>query len=237
MKKMMVIYRGQDEVSYSGFIDFMLRMARKADDSCHPEKFHITFTDTPPPVLSVIPFRKKKIGVFSLYFDDDTSFAGMQQVIERCGLDGSTIDGRFAGSYSVEEEHPLQYDRTWNDAELTPGVCLLTLFRRRPGIDHAGFLDRWHNSHTPLSLRIHPLWHSSHNVVHKAISSVSENWEGIVEEHFRKRSHLLNPFMFFGNPLTIIPNMIKVYRETNAFLDYKTIETYLVREVVVKSRE
>ncbi len=61
-----------------------------------------------------------------------------------------------------------------------------------------------------------------------------ERWGGIVEEHKCRRSELLNPFKFFGNPLLIIPRMIQVYADTKSFLDYKTIEPYLVAEYVLK---
>jgi len=138
------------------------------------------------------------------------------------------------GIYRVEEALPVAYEKSWPDGELTPGVCLLTLFTRKPGLDHATFLNRWHNSHTPLSLRIHPLWHYNRNVVRERLITSSEPWEGIVEEHFRKRSDLVNPFRFFGNPLRIVPNMIEVYNDTRTFLDYNTIETYFVREIIVK---
>ena len=237
MQKRMLIFRGQDESPYSGFTDFMLQMGRKAADICHPQKFHMTFTDSPPPLASIIPFRKSKIGVLSLYFEDGISVAGLQRINEQCKSELKTEDGRIAGIYSVDEAIPVAYKKTWEDAELTPGICLLTLFRRKPGMSHAAFLDRWHNSHTPLSLRIHPLWHYSRNVVLETGTTGNEMWEGIVEEHFRRRTHLLNPFVFFGNPITMIPNMVKVYRDTKAFIDYKTIETYVVREVIIKSQD
>ena len=51
----------------------------------------------------------------------------------------------------------------------------------------------------------------------------------------RTDADLLNPFRFFGNPLVIIPRMIAVYRDTKSFLDYRGIETYFAREVVVRS--
>jgi hypothetical protein len=63
----------------------------------------------------------------------------------------------------------------------------------------------------------------------------SSGWDGIVEEHFRTKADLLNPFKFFGNPLTIVPNMLEVYRDTRSFLDYGTIETYLATEYHIVS--
>jgi hypothetical protein len=47
----------------------------------------------------------------------------------------------------------------------------------------------------------------------------------------------VNPFKFFGNPAVIVPRMINVYRDTNSFLDYKTIEPYFVSEYHIKSKK
>jgi len=234
MLKLIVIFRGQVNVSYYGFIDQILKIAGRATEIAHPQKLHITFTDSIPPSISIIPFRKKKISAISLYSEHGLSSPGNQDFLNFCRSDEKNHSVVFAGSYCVEEVLPVEYTKTWTDMEMTPGVCLLTLFRRKHGISHADFIHRWHKSHTPLSLQIHPLWHYNRNVVLEPATTGSELWEGIVEEHFRKRADLLNPARFFGNPITMVPNMIRVYKDTNSFLDYKTIETYLVREVIIK---
>jgi hypothetical protein len=105
----------------------------------------------------------------------------------------------------------------------------VTLFKKKSDIDFATFIDRWHNGHTPLSLEIHPMWNYSRNVVKKAVGGCI-HYDGIVEEHFRTRSDLLNPLKFFGHPLTMIPNMWRVYSDVKGFLDYPTIATYLATE-------
>ena len=130
--------------------------------------------------------------------------------------------------------YPVAYEKTWDDGKMTPGIWLLTLFNRKKGLDYETFIHRWHNSHTPLSLKIHPLWNYSRNVVEKILAENSTSYEGIVEEQMRTDRDLLNPFRFFGNPMVIIPRMIAVYKDTQSFLDYGGIETYMAREVVVK---
>ncbi|MEI6884688.1 MAG: hypothetical protein WCO02_09375 [Bacteroidota bacterium] len=235
MQKVMVICRGQEGVSYSAFVDYMLRLGGQALEICHPQKLHITFTDSTTPYVSVIPFKDKKIGVISISSEEGLLCASIQEFLGYCMTETKKSGCRFSGAYQVEEALPVEYSKTWQDVEMTPGACLLTLFKRKPGLTYEAFINRWHNSHTPLSLKIHPLWHYSRNVVLETAGEKSETWEGIVEEHVKKRSHLLNPMKFFGNPLSMIPNMIEVYKDTNAFLDYKTIETYLVREVVLRS--
>ena len=41
----------------------------------------------------------------------------------------------FSGAYEVEEALPVAYNKDWEDGETTPGICLLTLFRQKKGID------------------------------------------------------------------------------------------------------
>jgi len=180
------------------------------------------YTESPLPAISVIPFSRKKLAAISI-------------IGEALKLSNILIsEPGFSGAYYVDEALPVSYSRSWEAGRVTPGVCLLTLFRRKKGLDYKNFLHRWHNSHTPLSLRIHPLWHYNRNVVTKPLTPDSEPWEGIVEEHMKTRSDLLNPFRFFGNPLVILPRMIEVYWDTRSFLDYKTIEPYLVQEYHIK---
>jgi len=182
-------------------------------------------TENPPPNISIIPFKKKKIASITIHTDD---LKPVEDLIKMKG---------FEGVYRVTEALPVKYKKTWRDGEKTPGICLLTIFKQKKGIDYKTFLDRWHNSHTPMSLKYHPLWHYNRNVVDERLHEDSIHWDGIVEEHFKSRSELLNPFKFFGTPAVIIPRMINVYRDTDSFLDYKTIEPYLVAEYHMKSQK
>jgi len=218
MQKEIYLLRGSSAESYAAFQEEIFGVADRLVRETAPEKLSVTLTTEPPPRLTVIPFVPKKIAAISL-------------IRERAApMKFPNLESDLCGAYRVEEALPVQYEKSWNNGTITPGICLLTLFRRRPGLDHPTFLHRWHHSHTPLSLRIHPLWHYNRNVVTGTLAPGSEPWEGIVEEHMKSRADLLNPFRFFGNPLVIVQRMIEVYRDTRSFLDYKTIEPYLVRE-------
>jgi hypothetical protein len=219
----MHIIRGNEPETYKEFKDRIIDLMHDAENKIPKAVISMTLTEDPPPRFSVIPFRKGKIAVVSMISDlphpEDL-------LIHAVG---------YSGSYQVTEALPVAYSKNWPDSQRTPGICLLTLFKKKKSIDYETFLHRWHNSHTPLSLKIHPLWHYNRNVVDSWVIAASEEWDGIVEEHFRKRQHLTNPFIFFGNPLTMWYHMIQVYADTNSFLDYHTIETYLVQEYIMKS--
>jgi hypothetical protein len=223
MRKEIYLVRGSEKEDYRIFTDRMLQTAITTAKKINPGALKISLTQEPPPKISVIPFKKSKLAVFSVYKEDHDK------------VDLIMNSGGFAGAFTAEEALPVAYEKTWTDGEPTPGVCLLTLFNRKPGIDYDTFLNRWHNGHTPLSLKIHPLYNYNRNVVVQKISDHPAWYDGIVEEQTRTRSELLNPFKFFGNGLEIVGNMISVYNDTRSFLDYKKIETYLAMEYHILS--
>lgn len=222
MRKEIYLIRGERQEKYGDFESRIVALARKVADHENPPGLKLTVTAEAPPVLSVIPFSRKKLAVISVFPVGGASSAILKDA------------QGFAGAFLVEEALPVSYERTWAPGTPTPGPCLLTLFHRRPGIDQATFLDRWHYGHTPLSLKLHPLWHYNRNVVLEKLSDHPSWYDGIVEELTRTRAELLNPFKFFGRPHRVIQNMLAVYTDTRSFLDYRRIETYLTREIIVK---
>ena len=223
MKKEIYLIKGIEEETYKQFSDRILALSKIISADEHVEMIKTVYTSEPPPKLSVIPFKKEKIASISVISLKNESF-GM--LINESG---------FSGAYLVEEAIPVAYEKNWENGVNTPGACLLTLFRQKKNIDYNTFIHRWHNGHTPLSLKIHPLWHYNRNVVKGKLTDSSNDWDGIVEEHTRTRSELLNPLKFFGNPISMIYNMVRVYFDTKSFLDYKTIEPYFAKEIYIKS--
>lgn len=223
----MYLIRGSKEEKYEDFKHRILALTQMLAKDIDIKKVKVVLTENEPPGISIIPFKKKKIASISVQYEGEGLNSGIDGEIER--------SKGFTGSYDVTEALPVAYAKNWQDGEATPGICLLTLFNKKKSIDYKTFIDRWHNSHTPLSLKLHPLWHYNRNVVEGTGEDNTENWDGIVEEHCKTESELLNPFKFFGKPLSIIPNMISVYRDTKSFLDYGSIEPYLAMEYHIKS--
>jgi hypothetical protein len=223
MRKEIYLIKGVAGESYKQFSDRILAISKMILVNEKAEMIKTVYTSEPPPKLSVIPFKKKKIAAISVYLSKSEY---VEMMFNESG---------FSGGYAVKEAIPVAYEKNWENGINTPGVCLLTLFKQKKGIDYKTFIHRWHNGHTPLSLKIHPLWHYNRNVVKEKLTGNSFEWDGIVEEHTRNKSELLNPLKFFGNSFTMIYNMIRVYFDTKSFLDYKTIEPYFASEIWIKS--
>jgi hypothetical protein len=218
MRKEIYLVRGVQSEDHPGFTERIMKIARETATQNKPEALKVTLTVQAPPKISVIPFKKEKIAVLSVYKENNGAIP--------CLLNAEG----FSGAFKVEEALPVTYEKTWPNGEPTPGACLLTLFHRKPGINYDTFINRWHNGHTPLSLKLHPLWNYNRNVVIQKISNHPCWYDGIVEEQTRTRAELLNPFKFFGTGIEILGNMMAVYKDVRSFLDYKRIETYLAEE-------
>jgi hypothetical protein len=223
MVKEIYLIKGEKSEDYKNFKERITDLSQMALKEAQPKSLKFTITDLPAPAISIIPFKNSKIAAISLWKKDPMRIDSLIQV------------NGFYGAYRVKEALPVSYSKNWNDYDPTPGVCLLTLFSRKKGMDYDTFIDRWHNSHTPLSLRIHPLWNYVRNVVETLLTDQTAPFEGIVEENFKTSSDLLNPFRFFGNPLIILYRMLQVYTDTKAFIDYPSMETYLTTEYHIKS--
>ncbi len=262
MRKYILLFRPEYPESHSSFAE---RIGKKLstvafDNRITDLRMSYTTGKCPP---SLLPLREGPVVCVSLRCKADGP--------ELLGDLGLTLIEGFVEAYEADEALPVSYTREWTAGETTPGVCLLTLFHRKRAIDYETFITRWHQGHTALSLRFHPLWHYNRNVVcriDEAAMGVSSSagpgaggagpgpvgatgagktpggpaptarnqpYDGIVEEHFRLRKDLLNPFRFYGRPHIIIPRMIRILIDILGFIDLRRIETYLVRETIIKS--
>jgi len=218
--KTILLIRGHNGEDYSKFKSRILDCVEQAIGD--RPRLKITLTAENPPKGTIIPFSRKRIAAISIA----SSKLNYEQFTDLPG---------FTGSYQVKEALPIQYLKDWEDLEPTPGVCLLTIFRKKPGQDRVTFLTKWHQGHTPLSLRIHPLWNYNRNVV-ESFTHGSEPFDGIVEEQFKSPSDLLNPIKFFGgNPLMVPIRMLEVYFDVRSFIDYQSIETFWAQEIHLRS--
>ena len=223
MQKEVYLIRGTPTETYDGFRKKIIALSEDVLENDRPEQLKICLTEKHPPPISVIPFMRSKMASISVFRKKGTP------------LKAFTDAKGFTGAYAVEEALPVRYSRDWDDREYTPGACLLTLFHKKPGLDRDTFIRRWHQGHTPLSLKLHPLWNYIRNVVKGTLTDNSSWYDGIVEEQVQKASDLLNPFVFFGPVWKVPVHMYQVLMDTRSFIDMRRIETYLASEIHLKS--
>jgi uncharacterized protein (TIGR02118 family) len=136
---------------------------------------------------------------------------------------------RWSAGYRVSEATPLGYDHRGPHGSRSPGVVQVTCLRRRPGMERDAFLRHWHERHTPLALRVHPLWRYSRNVVETAVTSDAPPHEGLVELHFRYAEDLKDPVrMYGGDP----DNAAVIADDVKQFIDMQAIQVTPMSEYV-----
>jgi len=223
-RKWMYVLRAEGE-THAEWSERMKGLGREALE-LGPSKLQLTVTEALPPKLNLFPFKSEPIAIFNVYAegDDPSRFTELLQGA------AESVSG-----YAVEEAYPVAYHKAWRDGEPTPSPILLTMLRKKASVTTDEFIDRWHNGHTPLSLEIHPLWYYQRNVIIEPITEGADPSDGIVLEACRTRSELLNPTRFFGGPLKMVPNMLRVAMDINGFLDMKKTETFYATEYHLRS--
>jgi hypothetical protein len=140
---------------------------------------------------------------------------------------------RIAG-YLVTESVPRDFDqRTWPDGARSPGVKLISVFEQPARLTREEFIARWHGSHTPLSLEIHPLWRYVRNVVARPLTAGAPNFAGIVEEHVRELADLTDPARFYGGKANMAANMKRVLDDARSFLDLERVASVVASETIL----
>ncbi len=221
----MYLLRAQGE-SHAGFAKRMRNGISDALLALDPTALSLTVTEAPPPKPSLFPFKSAPVAVFGVA-DGDGDPSRFSEVLNNCGAEVS--------GYQVDESYPVPYPRTWRDGEPTPNPILLTVLHKKPNISESEYIERWHNGHTPLSLKIHPLWYYQRNVIVEPITDSAEACDGIVLEACPTKSDLLNPVRFYGGPLMMVPNILRVAYDIQGFLDMKRTETFYATEYQLRS--
>ncbi len=192
-----------------------------------PEKLKISLTETDRPRLTILPLKATGLALVSVWGELDGD-------IERWQAEMTSISGGVVG-YRVTESTPVAYEKDWEDGNASPGTVLLTLMKKNVKLSYEQFMDEWFGHHTPMALRIHPLWNYTRNVVESVVIEDSPPFDGIVEEHLRSLGDITNPARFFGGVFRMLPNMLKVYRHANKLLEISATENYLLTEYHIRS--
>ena len=141
------------------------------------------------------------------------------------------LAARSAG-YLVTESIPRDYaQRDWKDGERSPGVALVTSFPKPDRLDDDFFFERWHGSHTPLSLEIHPLLHYVRNTVARVLTPGAPPFRAIVNESVATLEIAADPVQFNGSA----EGARRAGEDLMQFVDFKTLSTVLMSEYILQS--
>lgn len=111
----------------------------------------------------------------------------------------------------------------------SPGVTLVTTFPKPQRLDDETFYARWHGSHTPLSLEIHPLIHYVRNSVARVLTPGAPLFRAIVNESVATAAVAADPVQFFGGE----ENQKRAIEDLLSFVDFESLSTVLMSEYIL----
>ncbi|MEZ4217374.1 MAG: EthD domain-containing protein [Myxococcota bacterium] len=135
---------------------------------------------------------------------------------------------RCAG-YLVTESVPLAPAAGVAPGARIPGVALVTSFDKPAALDDDAFYARWHGSHTPLSLEIHPLLHYVRNAVVRPLTPGAPPLRAIVSEAVASVDVIADPAVFYGSE----EGRARAVADLRTFVDFRSLATALMSEYVL----
>ncbi len=207
------------------FRDFIFKTVVPDIMKHNPKNCKLTISAVDQPVFTILPLNRSGFAMFSL--------AGIDQDVILKELKKYVNTQRSFYGYVIHESPYLLGDRTWNCTEESPGLILLTMFQKKPGLTKEQFMRIWFGEHSPKAIITHPLKNYIRNVVTGFVTEDTPEFDGIVEEHFGSDEDLLNPVRMFGGIFKALPAMIKVYFHVSKFLNLSNIRNYICREYLL----
>ncbi|MEE2674431.1 MAG: hypothetical protein VX466_11590 [Myxococcota bacterium] len=110
--------------------------------------------------------------------------------------------------------------------ERGPGVSLVTTFPKPERIDDETFYARWHGSHTPLSLEIHPLLQYIRNSVARVLTPGAPRLHAIVNESVASAGIAADPVAFYRTK----DDRKRAVEDLLSFIDLETLSTVVMSE-------
>jgi hypothetical protein len=169
--------------------------------------------------------------------------AGMVGVWLDCVDDRAPIEerlrlraSRLAG-YLVTESVPRR-NETWRApaGSRTPGITMLTCIERPARLSQEGWIEIWHEQHTPLANEIQCTYRYVRNVVARSLTPNAPPWRGIVEEGFPTAAvtDLARWYKAEGDPAKLQENLGRMISSVKRFLDIERVESHPMGEWVIR---
>jgi uncharacterized protein (TIGR02118 family) len=187
--KYISLLRRADGENRATYHSNLLQAGRELAHMKGVERLIIDLVDVPPEEAGLRPGGQPAFdAVLELWTADDAT-------ADSCRLAIQESAGGEANLYRASEFIERDYDRTWPDGEVSPGIKSFYLALKRADITHEQMARHWGETHAPLALKHHVgMWRYARNVFDEALTPDAPNWDGVAELHFRSSDDLINRF-------------------------------------------
>ena len=159
---------------------------------------------------------------------DATVSVWLHSVDDRAPVEAvlAPIAARLAG-YLVTESVPRALEgHDPASGDRSPGVHLVTTFPRPDRLDAETFYARWHGSHTPLSLEIHPLLQYNRNSVARVLTPGAPPFGAVVNESVASAEIAADPIAFYRSE----EDQQRAVEDIMSFIDFQDLSTVVMSE-------
>lgn len=164
-------------------------------------------------------------GQLSLWVDTIDDRAEIESIV-------SGFAKRLAG-YLVTESVVRDYPASAQArpvGEPSPGVATFTTFPKPRHLDDELFFARWHGSHGPLSLEIHPLTRYVRNSVARVLTPGAPPLRAIVSESVESASIAADVEIFYGGR----EGRKRIVKDLLSFAEIESMSSVVMREYILE---
>lgn len=158
-------------------------------------------------------------GQVSLWVDRIDGRGAIESIVS--GL--ATRHAGYLVTESILREYP---DRHWARGEASPGITIFTTFPKPEALDLDTFYARWHGSHGPLTLEIHPFTRYVRNSVFRPVTEGAPTLHAIVSESVAACAVAADPDLLYGGE----ENRKRIMKDLLSFVDFSTLSSVPMHE-------
>jgi hypothetical protein len=206
--------------------------------SLDPRGLSLVVDDADAQVNAPVPVPDDELPVraaFSVWLDTHDQRRPYEDALADLGVRraGYLVTESLCEDFGTTPDWPEPRD--WPDGQRSPGLSVLTVFDKKPGLGDETFYAHWYGHQTPMSAAMQPRIRYVRNAVVRPITPGAPAQRAIVEEGWPSVEHLTNPFTFFGTDdgdrlgenIRIMLDSMKV------FCDADTLRTFTMSEYLL----
>lgn len=164
----------------------------------------------------------------SLWVDSIDDRAGIEAIV-------AELTPRHAGylvTESILRDYPeSSWDRrSWKPGEASPGISIFTSFPKPDRLDLETFYARWHGSHGPLTLELHPLTRYVRNAVFRPLTKDAPTLHAIVSESVESCAVAADVEQFYSGK----ENRKRIVKDVLSFAEIETMSSVVMREYILE---
>jgi hypothetical protein len=205
-----------------------------------PRGLSLVVDDRDAGVAAPVPVPDDELPVrlaVSIWLDTFDDRGAVEHALQPFGTRraGYLVTESLCEDYGTTPDWPTPRD--WPDGERSPGITVLTVFDKKPGLPDDVFYGHWYGHQTPMSAGMQPRVRYVRNAVVRGVTPGAPPLRAIVEESWPTVAHLTDPSLFFGaaDDLEMAENIRVMLDSMKVFADASTLRTFTMSEYLLKT--